>query len=76
MKPLTSALLLATAAALSFRATARDPGGSTLGVFVDTSGAQQHLTIAEDGAWTLTGTLPAIPTASMTRSLVGVPWSR
>src|SRR4051812_16610767 len=57
-KPLTSALLLASAAVLSFRATTRDRSGSTLGVLVDASGAQQYLAIAADGAWTLSGALP------------------
>jgi hypothetical protein len=51
--------VLAAAAALAFRATARDRSGSTLGVLVDTSGAQQHLAIAADGAWALSGSLPA-----------------
>lgn len=62
-KPITSAPLLATAAALSFRATARDRSGSTIGVLVDASGALQHLTIAkngngENGTWTLSSAVP------------------
>jgi hypothetical protein len=57
--PRTPAAVLAAAAALGFRPTARDRSGSTLGVLVDTSGAQQHLAIAADGAWVLTGSLPA-----------------
>lgn len=62
-KPLASAPLLATASALSFRATARDRSGSTLGVLVDATGTQQHLTIAangdaENGTWTLSSALP------------------
>ena len=56
--PRTPAAVLAAAAALRFRATTRDRSGSTLGVLVDTSGAQQHLAIAADGAWTLSGSLP------------------
>ena len=56
--PRTPAAVLAAAAALGFRATARDRSGSTLGVLVDTSGAQQHLAIAADGAWALSGSLP------------------
>ena len=60
-KPLVTALLLTTAAVLSFRATTRDRSGSTLGVLVDATGAQLHLTIAAsggDGTWTLSGELP------------------
>jgi len=62
-KPLTPAPLLATASALSFRATSRDRSGSTLGVLVDATGAQQHLTVAagatgEVGTWTLSSALP------------------
>ena len=57
--PLTPSMLLAAAAALSFRATTRDRSGSTLGVLVDPAGAQQHLAIAADGSWTLANTLPA-----------------
>ncbi|WP_437781785.1 hypothetical protein [Sorangium sp. So ce1097] len=60
-KPVASALLLATAAPLTFRATSRDRSGSTLGVLVDASGAQQHLVIESAGAegtWTLAGALP------------------
>ncbi|MGK4001381.1 hypothetical protein WMF31_02065 [Sorangium sp. So ce1036] len=60
-KPVTSAHLLATAAHLNFRATCRDRSGSTLGVLVDASGAQQHLMIASGGAegtWTLSSELP------------------
>jgi hypothetical protein len=53
MKSSIPAPLLATASVLSFRATARDRSGSTLGVLVDASGAPQHLTIAADGAFTL-----------------------
>jgi hypothetical protein len=57
-KPLTPAPFLASAAVLSFRATTRDRSGSTLGVLVDATGAQQFLAIAADGAWTLSGALP------------------
>ncbi len=60
-KPVAPAPLLATAAALSFRATTRDRSGSTLGVLVDATGTQQHLTIASDGAegtWMLSGAVP------------------
>lgn len=60
LKPLTPAPLLATAALLNFRATSRDRSGSTLGVLVDASGAQQHLVIASGGAedtWTLASVL-------------------
>ncbi len=54
----TPSLLLA-AAVLGFRATGRDRSGSTLGVLVDTSGAQQHLAASADGAWALvSGALP------------------
>ena len=61
LTPITSTVLLATAALLSFRATTRDRSGSTLGVLVDASGAQQHLMLASDGAdstWTLSSALP------------------
>jgi len=61
-KPLTPAVLLATAGQLTFRATTRDRGGSTLGVLVDSSGALQHLAIASEGdaaTWTLSSALPA-----------------
>ena len=61
-KPITSVELLATAAKLSFRATKRDRSGSTLGVLVDATGADQHLSIApggaDDGTWTLLAELP------------------
>jgi len=57
-RPTASALLLATAAVLSFRATTRDHSGSALGVLVDTHGAPQHLAIAADGAWTLSSAQP------------------
>jgi hypothetical protein len=53
MKSSIPAKLLTTASALGFRATARDRGGSTLGVLVDASGAPQHLAIAADGGFTL-----------------------
>jgi hypothetical protein len=56
--PLTTASVLAAAAVLTFRATARDRSGSTLGVLVDATGAQQHLLMAADGAWSLSGALP------------------
>ena len=56
--PRTPAAVLAAAAALRFRPTTRDRSGSTLGVLVDTAGAQQHLAIAADGAWALSGSLP------------------
>jgi hypothetical protein len=59
LKLVTPALLLATAAALNFRSTSRDRSGSTLGVLVNTSGVQQHLAVAADGAWTLSSALPA-----------------
>jgi hypothetical protein len=56
-KPHTSAQLLASAALLTFRATARDRSGSTLGVLVDAAGVQQHLVIepsgGDDGSWAL-----------------------
>jgi hypothetical protein len=61
LKPLTPAPFLATAALLNFRATSRDRSGSTLGVLVDSSGAQHHLVIASggaDGTWTLSSVLP------------------
>jgi hypothetical protein len=60
-KPRTPAQLLATAGHLTFRATTRDRGGSTLGVLVDSSGALQHLAIATEGdtgTWTLSSALP------------------
>jgi hypothetical protein len=60
-KPIASALLLATAALLTFRATSRDRSGSTLGVLVDATGAPQHLVIESAGAegtWTLASALP------------------
>ncbi|WP_437751504.1 hypothetical protein [Sorangium sp. So ce1389] len=60
-KPVASALLLTTAALLSFRATMRDRSGSTLGVLVDASGAPKHLVIEStgaDGTWTLRSELP------------------
>ncbi|WP_437318318.1 hypothetical protein [Sorangium sp. So ce385] len=60
-KPVASALLLATAAPLNFRATSRDRSGSTLGVLLDASGAQQHLVIEEggpEGTWMLSSALP------------------
>jgi len=60
-KPLNSAGLLAAAALLQFRATSRDRSGSTIGVLVDASGAQQHLVITSDGAdgtWALSSALP------------------
>ncbi|MCC6555190.1 MAG: hypothetical protein IT372_19670 [Polyangiaceae bacterium] len=59
--PVIPAPLLARAALLTFRATMRDKSGSTLGVLVDGSGAQQHLAVTADGAdgtWTLTSALP------------------
>jgi len=58
-KPTTGAALLAAAARLDFRATARDRSGSTLGVLVDAAGAAQHLAISPDGAWTLSSAPPA-----------------
>lgn len=60
-KPHTPAQLLAAAAPLSFRATARDRSGSTLGVLVDPSGAPRHLVIESDGVsgtWALYSALP------------------
>jgi hypothetical protein len=56
---LTPATLLTTAARLNFRATTRDRSGSTLGLLVDPSGAQQHLSIAADGGWMLSSAVPA-----------------
>ncbi|MGK3984455.1 hypothetical protein WME99_15525 [Sorangium sp. So ce136] len=61
-KPVASALLLTTAALLSFRATMRDRSGSTLGVLVNAAGAPQHLVIESagaDGTWTLRSELPS-----------------
>lgn len=61
LKPASSPLLLAAAASLNFRATARDRSGFTLGVLVDASGAPQHLAITAgeaDGTWTLSSALP------------------
>ncbi len=56
--PVTDSLLRA-ASVLAFRATGRDRSGSTLGVLVDTSGAQQHLAAAADGVRILvSGTMP------------------
>jgi hypothetical protein len=52
MKSSIPAMLLSTASALSFRATARDRSGSTLGVLVDASGTPQHLAITPDGGFT------------------------
>jgi hypothetical protein len=60
-KPRTPAQLLATAGHLTFRATTRDRGGSTLGVLVDASGAQQHLAVIPEGTattWSLSSALP------------------
>jgi hypothetical protein len=60
-KPVTSALFLATAAHLNFRGTSRDRSGSTLGVFVDASGAQQYLVIGsggDEGTWMLSSERP------------------
>jgi hypothetical protein len=62
LKPRVPAALLAAASHLQFRPTARSASGSTLGVLVDASGAQQHLAIASgeaDGTWALYGALPA-----------------
>lgn len=56
-EPLTPARLLATAAALVFRATTRSPSGSRLGVLVDAA-TGQHLAITADGAWTLSHSKP------------------
>jgi hypothetical protein len=56
-EPLTPAGLLATAAALAFRATSRSPCGSTLGVLVDAS-TGRHLAITTGGAWTLSRSKP------------------
>jgi hypothetical protein len=61
LKAHTPAALLATAGHLTFRATKRDRGGSTLGVLVDATGTQQHLAIASEGiehTWTLSSALP------------------
>ncbi len=60
-KPHTPAQLLATAVHLTFRATRRDRGGSTLGVLVDASGTPQHLAVISEGAaptWSLSSALP------------------
>ena len=60
-KPRTPAQLLATAGHLTFRATTRDRGGSTLGVLVDSSGVPQHLAVVAEGAsttWSLSSALP------------------
>ena len=60
-KPRTPAQLLATAGHLTFRATTRDRGGSTLGVLVDSSGVQQHLAVVPEGTavtWSLSSALP------------------
>jgi hypothetical protein len=57
LETLSPARLLATAAVLSFRPTTRDHSGSTLGVLVDAA-TQKHLSIAADGAWTLSAALP------------------
>ena len=54
LKTLSPAELLSAAASLNFKATSRDRSGSTLGVLVDAT-ASQHLAIAADGAWTLSG---------------------
>lgn len=61
-KPRTPAQLLATAGHLTFRATTRDRGGSTLGVLVDSSGVQQHLAVVAEGTaatWSLSSDKPA-----------------
>jgi hypothetical protein len=58
-RPTTGVALLASASRLVFRATARDRSGSTLGVLVDAAGAEQHLAISPDGAWTLSSAPPA-----------------
>lgn len=61
-RPTPSEELLAAAAKLSFRATKRDRSGSTLGVLVDATGADQHLAIApsasDEGSWALLSELP------------------
>ena len=57
--PRTPAAVLTAAASLSFRPMKRDRSGSTLGVLVDTTGTRQHLALAEDGAWMLSGAVPA-----------------
>ena len=60
-KPRTPAQLLATAGHLTFRATTRDRGGSTLGVLVDSSGIPQHLAVIAEGTattWSLSSALP------------------
>jgi hypothetical protein len=59
-KSLTPAVLLATAAVLTFHATTRDKSGSILGVLSDTS-TKQHLAIGADGGWMLAGPKPASP---------------
>jgi hypothetical protein len=58
-KPRATAPLLAAAAGLTFRQTARDRGGATLGVLLGASGVRQYLAIAADGTWTLSDALPA-----------------
>lgn len=58
--PITSAELLAAASHLTFRARKRDRSGSTLGVLVDATGAEQHLVIApggDDRSWALASAL-------------------
>ena len=60
-KPRTPAQLLAAAGHLTFRATKRDRGGSTLGVLVDSSGVQQHLAVIAEGTaatWSLSSDKP------------------
>lgn len=57
--PRATAPLLAAVAGLTFRQTARDRGGATLGVLLGASGVRQHLVIAADGTWTLSDALPA-----------------
>mgnify|MGYP001026624747 CR=1 FL=1 len=60
-KHLTTARLLATASLLKFRAMSRDRSGSTLGVLINASGAQQHLVLTSDdegGTWALESALP------------------
>ena len=60
-KHLTTARLLAAAALLKFRATARDRSGAALGVLINASGAQQHLVLTsegEDGIWAFESAVP------------------
>jgi hypothetical protein len=61
LKPSTPAALLAAASRLAFHATSRDRSGSTLGVLVDSSGAQQHLTITSGDTGSTWALFPSLP---------------